>query len=297
MKPDLIWRCRGDRAEISQGADLTPPCSAPMTRAPWIPCAADRPLAHQPAGRACPPMAAGVFGAIAYDMVRLVEPLPDVNPDPLGLTGFGDDPSVDRGGCSTRSARRSCLTTPGRPSALAAGEAYAAARARLAETIADLRRPLPAVPDRTPLPQAPLESTVTRQALWRDRERAKAYSAPATSSRWCPATGSARRSRSIVSHFTGRCVDLTRHFHVLTLTSATSQLAGSSPEIMVRLRDGRSPFAHRRHPATGQDSRGGPGPGAGAAGRSKERAGAPDAAGSGPQRRGPRGDAARARRQ
>ncbi len=30
-------------------------------------------------------MAAGVFGAVGYDMVRLVEPLPDVNPDPLDL--------------------------------------------------------------------------------------------------------------------------------------------------------------------------------------------------------------------
>ena len=30
-------------------------------------------------------MAAGVFGVIGYDMIRLVEQLPDVNPDPLGL--------------------------------------------------------------------------------------------------------------------------------------------------------------------------------------------------------------------
>ena len=30
-------------------------------------------------------MAAGLFGYLGYDMVRLVERLPDVNPDPLGL--------------------------------------------------------------------------------------------------------------------------------------------------------------------------------------------------------------------
>ena len=35
--------------------------------------------------RGLPPMAAGVFGAIGYDMIRLVEQLPDVNPDPLDL--------------------------------------------------------------------------------------------------------------------------------------------------------------------------------------------------------------------
>ncbi len=28
-------------------------------------------------------MAAGVFGVIGYDMIRLVEKLPNVNPDPL----------------------------------------------------------------------------------------------------------------------------------------------------------------------------------------------------------------------
>ena len=32
-----------------------------------------------------PQAAAGLFGYLGYDMVRLVEYLPDVNPDPLGL--------------------------------------------------------------------------------------------------------------------------------------------------------------------------------------------------------------------
>jgi anthranilate synthase component I len=36
-----------------------------------------------PAG--LPAIAAGLFGYLGYDMIRLVEHLPDVNPDPLGL--------------------------------------------------------------------------------------------------------------------------------------------------------------------------------------------------------------------
>jgi anthranilate synthase component 1 len=32
-----------------------------------------------------PAAAAGLFGYLGYDMIRLVEHLPDVNPDPLGL--------------------------------------------------------------------------------------------------------------------------------------------------------------------------------------------------------------------
>jgi len=31
-----------------------------------------------------PPMAAGLFGYLGYDMVRQVEHLPDINPDPIG---------------------------------------------------------------------------------------------------------------------------------------------------------------------------------------------------------------------
>ena len=32
-----------------------------------------------------PPMAAGLFGYLGYDMVRLIERLPDENPDLLGI--------------------------------------------------------------------------------------------------------------------------------------------------------------------------------------------------------------------
>ena len=32
-----------------------------------------------------PPMAAGVFGYLGYDMVRLMEELPPPNPDPIGI--------------------------------------------------------------------------------------------------------------------------------------------------------------------------------------------------------------------
>ena len=34
-------------------------------------------------------MAAGLFGYLGYDMVRLMERLPDANPDPLGVPDAG----------------------------------------------------------------------------------------------------------------------------------------------------------------------------------------------------------------
>jgi anthranilate synthase component 1 len=85
LKPDLVWRCRGERAEVATGADIaadrfTPQAGGALDSLRDL-LAGSR--IELPAG--LPPMAAGVFGAIGYDMIRLVERLPDVNPDPLGL--------------------------------------------------------------------------------------------------------------------------------------------------------------------------------------------------------------------
>ncbi|MFZ0098043.1 MAG: anthranilate synthase component I, partial [Gemmobacter sp.] len=85
MKPDLIWRCRGDQSEINREARFDPQAFAPL---PGHPLETLRTLLAE-----CriempddlPAIAAGLFGYLGYDMIRLVEHLPDVNPDPLGL--------------------------------------------------------------------------------------------------------------------------------------------------------------------------------------------------------------------
>jgi anthranilate synthase component 1 len=85
MKPDLIWECRGEESRINRTArydrDAFAPCEAPpleALRGLLTESAIDMP-ADLPAA------AAGLFGYLGYDMIRLVEHLPDVNPDPLGL--------------------------------------------------------------------------------------------------------------------------------------------------------------------------------------------------------------------
>jgi len=85
MKPDLIWECRGKGARVNRAArydrDAFEPCEAPpleALRGLLAESAIDMP-ADLPAA------AAGLFGYLGYDMIRLVEHLPDVNPDPLGL--------------------------------------------------------------------------------------------------------------------------------------------------------------------------------------------------------------------
>lgn len=84
MKPDLIWQCCDGRARINRQAryaedwqdDDRPALDS--LRALIAESRIDMPEGV-PAG------AAGLFGYLGYDMIRLVERLPDVNPDPLGL--------------------------------------------------------------------------------------------------------------------------------------------------------------------------------------------------------------------
>ncbi|MFN4060408.1 MAG: anthranilate synthase component I [Paracoccus hibiscisoli] len=85
MKPDLVWECRDGRARINRQArfsqdfqdDARPALDS--LRA----LIAESRIQVMPDG--VPPVAAGLFGYLGYDMIRLVEHLPDVNPDTLDL--------------------------------------------------------------------------------------------------------------------------------------------------------------------------------------------------------------------
>ena len=85
LKPDLVWKCEGTRAFINREARFDSAAFAAQDAAPLD---ALRALLAEcridlPAG--LPAISAGLFGYLGYDMIRLVEHLPDVNPDPLGL--------------------------------------------------------------------------------------------------------------------------------------------------------------------------------------------------------------------
>jgi anthranilate synthase component I len=85
LDPDIIWRVFGGNAEINRralaGADEFSPCDAP-------PLVALRELiaeSHIEAADDLPPMAAGVFGYLGYDMVRQMERLAEAKLDPIGV--------------------------------------------------------------------------------------------------------------------------------------------------------------------------------------------------------------------
>ncbi|MGQ0609555.1 MAG: anthranilate synthase component I [Paracoccaceae bacterium] len=85
MKPDLIWQCHGTQSRINRQARFD---AGAFQDLPGHPLDTLRALiaesrVEMPEG--LPAIAAGLFGYLGYDMIRLVEHLPDVNPDPLGL--------------------------------------------------------------------------------------------------------------------------------------------------------------------------------------------------------------------
>ena len=85
LDPDVVWRANGPNAEINrtprQQQDAFAPCGAPPLAALRAFIAESR--IEIPDG--LPPMAAGIFGYLGYDTVRLIEEIGPPNPDPIGL--------------------------------------------------------------------------------------------------------------------------------------------------------------------------------------------------------------------
>ncbi len=86
MRPDLIWRSNGEHAEINRTAIADTESGFRACGEP--PLEALRSLLEESRielPEDAPPMASGVFGYMGYDMVRQMERLPSENPDVLGL--------------------------------------------------------------------------------------------------------------------------------------------------------------------------------------------------------------------
>jgi anthranilate synthase component 1 len=85
IEPDLIWRSNGRKAAINRTARTKPDAFAPCPEAPLDALRALIAESRIELPDSLPPMAAGVFGYLGYDMVRLMENLPAPNPDPIGI--------------------------------------------------------------------------------------------------------------------------------------------------------------------------------------------------------------------
>ena len=143
MKPDLIWECRGNTARINRNArfertDFVDETTDPLTslRALIAESRIDLP-------EGLPAASAGLFGYLGYDMIRLVEHLPNINPDPLNLPdAIMLRPSVVAVLDGVKG--EVIVVAPAwADSGLSARAAYAQAAERVMDAVRDLDRPVP----------------------------------------------------------------------------------------------------------------------------------------------------------
>ena len=85
LDPDILWRVREGRAEINRQALRDAHAFAPCPAAPLDALRALIAESRIPAGGEMPPMAAGIFGYLGYDMVREMERLAPAKADPIGV--------------------------------------------------------------------------------------------------------------------------------------------------------------------------------------------------------------------
>ncbi len=85
MNPDLIWDCRGTRSRLNRTARYDDDAFEDLDGHPLDTLRALLAESRIDLPDDLPAASAGLFGYLGYDMIRLVERLPNVNPDPLGL--------------------------------------------------------------------------------------------------------------------------------------------------------------------------------------------------------------------
>jgi anthranilate synthase component 1 len=138
LAPDAIWRCMGDKAEINRSPDEHPDAFIPCPEKPLDALRAFLNEAKLEIPAELPPMAAGVFGYLGYETVRLMERLAEAKPDKIGLP---DAVLLRPTILVVFDAVRDSITiiTPVRPEAgVPAAQAYESARDRLVRVVREL---------------------------------------------------------------------------------------------------------------------------------------------------------------
>lgn len=236
LRPDLVWRCFGERAEIARGAEAIAKGDYVAEAAPSL----ESLRALVQANRFdlpddLPPMAAGLFGVFGYDLIRLTEPLGAANPDPLNLPdAVIARPSVV---CVFDNVKHEILlATTLWPDT---GDTVEAAEARLDRIEADLRVPLPARSAPVEREQAPLTSAISAEVYGDIVERAKDYIRAGDIFQVVPSHRFEAPFDLDPFAFYRALRRQNPSPYLFYLNFGDFQLAGSSPEILVRVRDGK----------------------------------------------------------
>ena len=240
FRPDLIWRCRGDVAEINHhalaGGTYVAEKAKPLDSLRALIQATRMELPH-----GLPPMATGLFGYLGYDMVRQIEHLPNMPPDRLGLPdAILLRPTIIAIFDTVKD--EIVVVTPVWPdSAVDAKSAYARASERIEDAVAALDRPLPPNEEAPAgmTPESKIESNMTRNEYFSVVARAKDYIKAGDIFQAVPSQRF-RRPFELPPFSLYRALRrLNPSPFLYYLSFPGFSIVGSSPEILVRLRDGK----------------------------------------------------------
>ena len=239
MKPDLVWQCHGDKSRINREArfdrqSFTDLAGSPLQtlRDLLAECRIEMP-------EGLPAVSAGLFGYLGYDMIRLVEHLPDVNPDPLGLP----DAELMRPSVVAVLDGVKGEVTVVAPAWVAGGLTARAAYAQAAERVMDSLRDLDRAPSAArdlgeTAPVGEARSNFTHDGYKAAVEKAKDYIRAGDIFQVVPSQRWSQR-------FTLPPFALYRSLRrtnpspfMFFFNFGGFQVVGASPEILVRLRDG-----------------------------------------------------------
>jgi anthranilate synthase component 1 len=237
LKPDLIWRCRGAAVEVNREARFDAAAFQPDPRHPFDSLRAliAESRIAMPAG--LPAIAAGLYGYLGYDMIRLVEHLPGVNPDPLGLPDAvllrPSIVAVLDGVKGEVTVVAPAWAGPG----LSARAAYAQAAERVADALRDLDR-TPRGPEGAAEPVGPAVSNFTPAAYRAAVEKARAYIRAGDIFQVVPSQRWTQSFRAPPFAFYRSLRRTNPSPFMFFFNFGGFQVVGASPEILVRLRDG-----------------------------------------------------------
>ena len=239
MQPDLIWRCQDGKASMNRHALSAPHAFTAEAKAPLDSLRSLIAETQLDVPAHLPPMAGGLVGYLGYDMVRQMETLPTKNRDTIGVPeGIMVRPTLFA--IFDNVNDELTLVTPIYPAGdVSAETAWQRAQARLDAAEAALERPLPHQPPPVMLPDPPAPaSNFSKGEFIAAVARCKEYIA----------AGDAFQivlSQRFSVPFALPPLSLYRALRRINpapflfyLDFGGFSIVGSSPEVLVRLRDG-----------------------------------------------------------
>ncbi|MFC2967564.1 anthranilate synthase component I [Acidimangrovimonas pyrenivorans] len=240
LKPDLIWDCRGPQSRINRQARFDDDAFEALPGAPLDTLRALIAESRIEMPDELPAISAGLFGYLGYDMIRLVEHLPNVNPDPIGVPdAVMMRPSVVAVLDGVK-GEVTVVSPAWAGSGLSARAAYAQAAERVMDAVRDLERGVAGeshdLGEAAPLGEA--VSNFAKEDYKAAVEKAKEYIRAGDIFQVVPSQRWAQRF-PLPPFALYRSLRRTNPSPFMTFYNfGDYQIVGASPEILVRLRGG-----------------------------------------------------------